>query len=145
MIISNKVTQITCRWSTHILHVLLLAPREVLGRLVSTEFPCQILCKILRFLGQTPSNQREVHTGERNAARMGQHVAPALQQSYTSAPGHEWNANLQPSHARSGNAVSPHNVQEQRHYVRGALGNYRYLPCRHVPALIFNNSSSTSC
>ena len=100
------------------------------------------------FLGQTPSNPRGVHIGDRNSARMGQQVAPALQQSYSSggsASGGEWNASHQPLHVRSGNAVSPHNVQEQDHYVHGAQGNYRYLPCRRVPAMILNNPSSNSC
>jgi hypothetical protein len=101
-----------------------------------------------RFLGRTPPSPREVHIGDGSAARMGQQVAPALQQSHSSrssTSGHEWNSSHQPSRVRSGNAVSLHNVQEQHHYVRGALGSYRYLPCRRVPALILNNSSSISC
>jgi hypothetical protein len=100
------------------------------------------------FLVQTPQNQRGTHVGDRNAARMGQQVAPALQQSHSSrvsTSGREWNASHQPSHVRSGNAASLHNVQEQYHYVQGVQGNYHYLPCRRVPALILNNSSSTSC
>lgn len=78
------------------------------------------------FLGRTPPSPREVQSGDRSAARMGQQVAPALQQSHSSrssTSGHEWTSSHQPSRVRSGNAVSLHNVQEQHHYVRGALGN----------------------
>lgn len=98
------------------------------------------------FLGQTPQNAR-VNIGGQNAATTGQQVAPTLQQSLPSrgsVPGREWNASHQPSQVRSGNAASLHNISEQHHYVHGVLGNYRALPCRRVPALMFNNSSSTS-
>jgi len=95
------------------------------------------------FLGQTPSNAREAHM-------MGQQAPPALQHSYSSrlggsASGRERGASYQPSQIRPGNAVSPHNVQEQHHYVHRTPGKYRYLPCRRVPALILNISSSTAC
>lgn len=101
------------------------------------------------FLGQTPPHP-QVHIGDQNAARIAQHVAPTLQQSHSSrgsASGREWEApaSHQPSHVRSGNAVPLHNIQEQHHYVHGVPGNYRYLPCLRIPALILNNSSSTSC
>ena len=100
------------------------------------------------FLGQTPLNPREVHINDRNAARMEQQVAPALQQSYSSqdsASGHEWSTSHRPSHVGSGNVVPHHNVQEQHHYVRREQGDHRYFPCHRVPALILNNTSSTSC
>ena len=100
------------------------------------------------FLGQTPLNPREVHINDRNAARMGQQVAPALQQSYSSQGrvlGHEWNTSHRPSHVGSGNAVPHHNVQEQYQYVRGEQGDHRYFPCHRVPVLMLNNTSSTSC
>ena len=145
MIISHKVTLITRKWLTH-MHVLLLA-REVPGRLVSTGVSLSNSMLNSSFLGHTPPNPR-VHIDDRNAPRMGQQGAPALQQSHSSrgsASSREWNASHQPSHVpRSGNAASLHNVQEQHHYVHGVQGNYRYLPCRRVPALILNNSSANS-
>jgi hypothetical protein len=97
-------------------------------------------------LGQNPLNPRDIN--DRNAARMEQQVAPALQQSYSSqggASGQEWNASHRPSHVGSGNTVPHHNVQEQHHYVRGEQGDHRYFPCHRVPALMLNNTSSTSC
>ena len=101
------------------------------------------------FLGQTPQNPG-THIGDRNAARAGQQVAPALQQSHSSrgnTSGSEWSGNVghQPSHVRSGNVAPVYNVQEQRHYGQGLQGDYHHLPCRRVPALIHNSSSSASC
>ncbi|KAI0268481.1 hypothetical protein BGY98DRAFT_337445 [Russula aff. rugulosa BPL654] len=92
---------------------------------------------------QTPPNP-PVH-----AARMGQHVAPTLQQSHSSrgsASGREWNAQAshQPSHGvRSGNPVQLHNVQEQHHYVHGGLAQ---ASARDIPGSSgFSRSSNNIC
>jgi len=97
-------------------------------------------------IGQTLPNPPEVPTGDRTSARMGRQVAPALQQSYSSrgnASGHEWDATRQPSHVRSGNAVSLPNVQEQHQYAGGALIQ---PPARDPPGSSgFSRSSNNIC
>ncbi|KAF8492539.1 hypothetical protein F5888DRAFT_889001 [Russula emetica] len=94
---------------------------------------------------QTPPNQQGVHIGDRNAPRMpvGQQFAPTLQQSHSSrgsASGRERNAGHQPSHVRSGN------VQEQHHYVHGALVTQGQPPARDMPGSSgFSRSSNNKC
>lgn len=95
------------------------------------------------FLGQTPSNLRDVDNGDRNAARMVQQVVPTLQPGYpyrgnaASGSHGDWNpqAGYQPPPA-----VPLRNVQDQHRYVHGSgHGNYHYLLCRRVPSLIVPN------